>query len=87
MAGPVHVRRLTDQEGQKLQQVVRRGSTGPVLPAGDDAVDVRRREPCSGDRPAGPSQGQSQPLASCFQGSCIGPGKSLTGWLTGLIAR
>lgn len=26
VAEPVHVRRLTDQEGQKLQQVVRRGS-------------------------------------------------------------
>jgi hypothetical protein len=30
MAEPVRVRRLTDQEGQKLQQIVRRGSTGPV---------------------------------------------------------
>lgn len=27
MAEPVRVRRLTDQEGQKLQQIVRRGST------------------------------------------------------------
>lgn len=30
MAGPVRVRRLTDQEGQKLQQIVRRGSTSSV---------------------------------------------------------
>lgn len=27
MAEPVRVRRLTDQEGQRLQQIVRRGST------------------------------------------------------------
>lgn len=27
MAEPVRVRRLTDHEGQKLQQIVRRGST------------------------------------------------------------
>lgn len=27
VAEPVHVRRLTDQEGQKPQQIVRRGST------------------------------------------------------------
>ncbi len=30
VAEPVHVRRLTDQEGQKLQQVVRRGSARSV---------------------------------------------------------
>lgn len=30
MAEPVRVRRLTDQEGQKLQQIVRRGSTSTV---------------------------------------------------------
>ncbi|WP_424886799.1 IS630 family transposase [Streptomyces sp. XH2] len=30
MAEPVRVRRLTDQEGQKLQQIVRRGSTSSV---------------------------------------------------------
>ncbi|MDQ0772963.1 transposase [Streptomyces aurantiacus] len=30
MADPVRVRRLTDQEGQKLQQIVRRGSTSTV---------------------------------------------------------
>ena len=30
MAEPVRVRRLTDQEGQKLQQIVRRGSTSMV---------------------------------------------------------
>ncbi|CAL9669974.1 hypothetical protein SUDANB43_07407 [Streptomyces sp. enrichment culture] len=30
MAQPVRVRRLTDQEGQKLQQIVRRGSTSSV---------------------------------------------------------
>ncbi len=30
MAEPVRVRRLTDQEGQKLQQIVRRSSTGSV---------------------------------------------------------
>ena len=30
MAEPVRVRRLTDQEGQKLQQIVRRGSTNSV---------------------------------------------------------
>ncbi|WP_260479154.1 helix-turn-helix domain-containing protein [Kibdelosporangium aridum] len=30
MAEPVKVRRLTDQEGQRLQQIVRRGSTGSV---------------------------------------------------------
>ncbi|MDQ0955351.1 hypothetical protein QFZ24_009274 [Streptomyces phaeochromogenes] len=30
MAEPVRVRRLTDQEGQKLQQIVRRGSTSAV---------------------------------------------------------
>ena len=28
MAEPVRARRLTDQEGQRLQQIVRRGSTG-----------------------------------------------------------
>lgn len=31
VAEPVRVRRLTDQEGQKLQQIVRRGSTSSVL--------------------------------------------------------
>ena len=30
MAEPVRVRRLTDQEGQRLQQIVRRGSTNTV---------------------------------------------------------
>ncbi|MDH6489189.1 transposase [Streptomyces sp. SAI-127] len=30
MAEPVRVRRLTDQEGQKVQQIVRRGSTSTV---------------------------------------------------------
>src|SRR5256885_7061520 len=30
VAEPVSVRRLTDQEGQKLQQIVRRGSTSSV---------------------------------------------------------
>ncbi len=30
MAGPVRVRRPTDQEGQKLRQIVRRGSTSSV---------------------------------------------------------
>lgn len=30
MAPPVRVRRLTEQEGQKLQQIVRRGSTSAV---------------------------------------------------------
>ena len=30
MAEPVRVRRLTDQEGPKLQQIVRRGSTSTV---------------------------------------------------------
>ncbi|PKT71206.1 transposase, partial [Streptomyces populi] len=30
MAEPVRVRRLTDEEGQKLQQIVRRGSTSLV---------------------------------------------------------
>ncbi|MFD6725831.1 IS630 family transposase, partial [Streptomyces sp. NPDC060131] len=30
MAEPVHVRRLTDQEGYELQQIVRRGSTNSV---------------------------------------------------------
>src|SRR6478736_7096191 len=30
MAQPVRVRRLTDQEGQRLQQIVRRGSTSSV---------------------------------------------------------
>ncbi|MDQ0840421.1 hypothetical protein QFZ68_000101 [Streptomyces sp. V1I6] len=30
MAEPVKVRRLTDQEGQRLQQIVRRGSTSSV---------------------------------------------------------
>ncbi len=30
MAEAVRVRRLTDQEGLKLQQIVRRGSTGSV---------------------------------------------------------
>lgn len=30
MAEPVRVRRLTDQEGRKLQQIVRRGSTSTV---------------------------------------------------------
>src|SRR5690348_6022750 len=30
VAEPVRVRRLTDQEGQRLQQIVRRGSTNSV---------------------------------------------------------
>ncbi|MFJ7587564.1 hypothetical protein ACIQZO_09240 [Streptomyces sp. NPDC097617] len=30
MAEPVKVRRLTDQEGQQLQRIVRRGSTNSV---------------------------------------------------------
>lgn len=30
MAEPVRVRRLTDQEGQRLQRIVRRGSTSAV---------------------------------------------------------
>jgi hypothetical protein len=30
MAGPVRVRRLTEQEGQKLQRFARRGSTSTV---------------------------------------------------------
>jgi hypothetical protein len=30
VAEPVRARRLTDQEGQKLQQIVRRGSTSSV---------------------------------------------------------
>jgi hypothetical protein len=30
VAEPVGVRRLTDQEGQRLQQIVRRGSTSSV---------------------------------------------------------
>lgn len=30
MAEPVRVRRLTDQEGRRLQQIVRRGSTSSV---------------------------------------------------------
>ncbi|WP_329244623.1 hypothetical protein [Streptomyces canus] len=30
MAEPVRVRRPTDQEGQKVQQIVRRGSTSTV---------------------------------------------------------
>lgn len=30
MAEPVRVRRLTDQEGQKLRQIVRRGSANSV---------------------------------------------------------
>lgn len=30
MAEPVRVRRLTDHEGQKLQQIVRRGGTSSV---------------------------------------------------------
>ncbi|GHF33361.1 hypothetical protein GCM10017776_59830 [Streptomyces griseoluteus] len=30
MAEPVKVRRLADQEGQRLQQIVRRGSTSSV---------------------------------------------------------
>src|SRR3984893_18511209 len=29
MAEPVRARRLTDQEGQRLQQIVRRGKRGP----------------------------------------------------------
>src|SRR5258707_1494328 len=30
MAGPVRARRLTDQEGQRLQQIVRRGKHGSI---------------------------------------------------------
>jgi hypothetical protein len=33
MTEPVRARRLTDQEGQRLQQIVRRGSTGHVTAA------------------------------------------------------
>ena len=47
MAEPVRVRRLTDQEGQKLQQIVRPGSTSSVryrwammLPASADGNRV-----------------------------------------------
>lgn len=47
MAEPVRVRRLTDQEGQRLQQIVRRGSTNAVrcrrammLPASADGNRV-----------------------------------------------
>jgi hypothetical protein len=49
VAEPVRVRRLTDQEGQRLQQIVRRGSTNSVryrrammllAPAGGNRVPV-----------------------------------------------
>ncbi|ODA69190.1 hypothetical protein APS67_006650 [Streptomyces sp. AVP053U2] len=41
MAEPVRVRRLTDQEGQKLQQIVRRGSTNARHP---DVLAAQRKE-------------------------------------------
>lgn len=45
MAEPVRVRRLTDLEGQKLQQIVRRGSTiFGALPARDNAAGLGGRE-------------------------------------------
>ncbi|GAA4627531.1 hypothetical protein GCM10023196_040100 [Actinoallomurus vinaceus] len=34
VAEPVRVRRLTDQEGQKLQQITRRGSISSVRTGG-----------------------------------------------------
>jgi hypothetical protein len=55
MAEPVRARRLSDQEGQRLQQIVRRGKHGSVrvrramiIMASASASDAG-----AGDRPAG----------------------------------
>jgi hypothetical protein len=54
LAEPVRARRLTDQEGRKLQQIVRRGRHGSVRgPPGVDHHGVRVRDDGAGDRSAG----------------------------------
>ncbi|MFE7571734.1 lasso peptide biosynthesis protein [Streptomyces sp. NPDC057539] len=51
MAEPVRVRRLTDQEGQKLKQVVRRGSTSSLATVLAAALCGRRVHWILGARP------------------------------------
>ncbi len=41
------------EQGQKLQQIVHRGSTSGAVPAREDAAGLGRREPGTGDREAG----------------------------------
>ena len=53
MAEPVRARRLTDQEGQRLQQIVRRGKHGTVRMRRAMYHGVRVRHPGARDRPAG----------------------------------
>ena len=52
MAEPVRVRRLTDQEGQRLQEIVRRGSTN----------SVRYRRAMEGHHPSGETRPAVHPL-------------------------
>ena len=53
MAERVRARRLTDEEGRRLQQIVRRGKHGYPGPARRDHYGVGERDTGSGDRAAG----------------------------------
>ena len=54
MAEPVRARRLTDQEGQRLQQIVRRGRHGSVrVRRAMIIVGLGVGHAGPGDRPAG----------------------------------
>ena len=54
MAEPVRARRLTDQEGQRLQQIVRRGKHGSVRVRRAMIIMASRLGHAgAGDRPAG----------------------------------
>ena len=54
MAEPVRARRLTDQEGQRLQQIARRGKHGSVrVRRAGDHHGVGLRDAGERDRPAG----------------------------------
>lgn len=53
---PVRVRRLTDQEGQKLQQIVRRGSTSSVRYRRAMMLASAGGNRVPGGRKAGPSR-------------------------------
>jgi hypothetical protein len=45
MAGPARARRLTDQEGSRLQQIVRRGKHGSIRVRRAMIIMARRRVP------------------------------------------
>ena len=53
MAEPVRARRLTDQEGQRLQQIVRRGKHGSIRVRRAMIIMASAAGPGPGDRPAG----------------------------------